>query len=90
MFTLLFAHVYISDSILFKVMEQLLTEQAGHRVKLETPRRGDKASLTETACLNAREEVQRATTQTERRNKTLEWLQRTLELPAQPQRIEAL
>ncbi|MBQ2633498.1 MAG: excinuclease ABC subunit UvrC [Oscillospiraceae bacterium] len=70
-------------------LEQLLTEQAGRRVRLETPKRGDKASLTETACLNAREEVQRATTQTERRNKTLEWLRRTLELPTAPRRIEA-
>ena len=70
-------------------LERLLTEQAGHRVRLLSPQRGDKAILTETACLNAREEVQRATTQTERRNKTLEWLQRTLELPTPPRRIEA-
>ena len=70
-------------------LEQLLTETAGHRVYVECPRRGDKAALVETACMNAREEVQRATTAAQRRNKTLEWLQKTLELPTLPRRIEA-
>ena len=70
-------------------LAQLLTESAGHSVKVEAPKRGDKAALTETACLNAREEVQRATTAAQRRSKTLEWLQKTLELPTPPRRIEA-
>ena len=70
-------------------LERALTELAGRRVQLLVPQRGDKATLTETACLNAREEVQRATTQNERRSKTLEWLQRALELPTPPRRIEA-
>ena len=72
-----------------EAVEQLLTEKAGHRVTLLTPKRGEKTVLTETANLNAREEVQRATTQFERRNKTLEWLQKTLELPTLPRRIES-
>ena len=67
----------------------LLTETAGHTVHVEMPKRGDKASLTEAANVNAREEVQRATTAAQRRSKTLEWLQKTLELPTQPRRIEA-
>lgn len=72
-----------------EAVEQLLTERAGHRVALLAPKRGEKTVLTDTANLNAREEVQRATTQYERRNKTLEWLQKTLELPTLPRRIES-
>ena len=70
-------------------LAQMLTELAGHSVRVETPKRGDKADLTENACVNAREEVQRATTAAQRRSKTLEWLQKTLELPTLPRRIEA-
>ena len=70
-------------------LAQMLTEMSGHTVRVETPKRGDKAVLTESACVNAREEVQRATTAAQRRSKTLEWLQKTLDLPTQPRRIEA-
>ena len=70
-------------------LERMLTETAGHRVSLETPQRGDRAVLTQTACVNAREESIRATTTSQRRNKTLEWLQKTLELNSLPERIEA-
>ena len=70
-------------------LERLFTEAAGHRVRLETPQRGDRKRLVETAELNAREEVLRATTAAQRRSKTLEWLEKTLELPEFPERIEA-
>lgn len=70
-------------------LERMLSETAGHRVCLETPQRGDRAALTQTACVNAREETARATTAAQRRSKTLEWLQRTLELDSLPERIEA-
>ncbi len=70
-------------------LERLLTETAGHKVSLETPQRGDRAALTQTACVNAREEAIRATTVAQRRNKTLEWLQKTLGLDSLPERIEA-
>ena len=72
-----------------EALEQILTEAAGHAVHLAVPQRGDKVVLTETACINAKEEVQRATTAQQRRSKTLEWLQKTLELPTLPRRIEA-
>ena len=72
-----------------EALERFITETAGHRVSLEVPKRGERSALTETACVNAREEVQRATTAAQRRNKTLEWLQKTLELPSFPHRIEA-
>ena len=45
--------------------------------------------LIESAALNAREEIQRRTTAAQRRSKTLEWLQKTLELEQFPERIEA-
>ncbi len=70
-------------------LAQMLSELAGCSVRVETPKRGDKAVLTETACVNAREEVQRVTTAAQRRGKTLEWLQKTLGLPTLPRRIEA-
>ena len=72
-----------------EALAQLLSETAGHAVRIEAPKRGDKAALTEAANVNAREEVQRATTAAQRRSKTLEWLQKTLELPTPPRRIEA-
>ncbi len=70
-------------------LETLLSEAAGRRVYLETPRRGERLRLIESAALNAREEIQRRTTQEQRRSKTLEWLQKALELESFPQRIEA-
>ena len=45
--------------------------------------------LIESAALNAREEIQRRTTAAQRRSKTLEWLQKALELEEFPARIEA-
>ena len=70
-------------------LEQLLTEAAGHKVTLAVPQRGDKCRLTEMADKNAREEILIATTKAQRSLKTLEWLQRALELDAPPERIEA-
>jgi excinuclease ABC subunit C len=70
-------------------LEQLFTENAGHRVYIENPRRGDKMKLIETANINAREETERAVTYEEKTSKTLEWLQKALGLEVPPQRIEA-
>ncbi|MGI6029321.1 MAG: excinuclease ABC subunit UvrC [Candidatus Heteroscillospira sp.] len=70
-------------------MEQFLSEQGGKRVYVEVPKRGDRLRLVERANVNAKEECSRVTTAAQRRNKTLEWLQRTLELPELPSRIEA-
>ena len=71
------------------LLEELFTESAGRRVYIETPQRGDKLRLVETANLNAREETERATTREEKVSKTLQWLQKALELGALPERIEA-
>ena len=70
-------------------LETLLSETAGRRVYLECPKRGERMRLIESAALNAREEIQRRTTQEQRRSKTLEWLQKALELEGFPGRIEA-
>ena len=70
-------------------LSQLFTEQAGHKVSVETPKRGDRLRLVESAMTNAREEAERAATSAQKALKTLEWLQKTLELPTSPERIEA-
>lgn len=70
-------------------LAQLLTQAAGHRVLIETPKRGEKHLLVEKANLNAREEVVRATTAVQRRLKTLEWLQDALGMESLPRRIES-
>ena len=70
-------------------LEELLSETAGRRVYIEVPKRGERLRLIESAALNAREEIQRRTTAAQRRSKTLEWLQKALELENFPERIEA-
>ena len=70
-------------------LERLFSENAGHRVYIEAPQRGDKLRLVETAEINAREETERAVTAEERTSKTLEWLQKALGLSKSPERIEA-
>ncbi len=70
-------------------LETLLSETAGKKVHLEVPRRGERMRLVESAVVNAREEIQRRTTAAQRRSKTLEWLQKALELERFPSRIEA-
>ena len=70
-------------------ISQMLTQASGHKVNIETPKRGEKHLLLEKAQINAREECVRATSAAERRLKTLEWLQEALGLEALPRRIEA-
>lgn len=70
-------------------LETLLSETAGRRIYIETPKRGERARLIESAAVNAREEILRRTTLQQRRSKSLEWLQKALELENYPARIEA-
>ena len=70
-------------------LEQLIGEQSGRRVHIEVPKRGERMRLVESAQLNAQEEILRRTTAEQRRSKTLEWLQKALDLPTFPHRIEA-
>lgn len=70
-------------------LTELLSQMAGRKVELATPKRGLKRELLEAAARNAREESIRAESESERRNKTLEWLQKMLGLEELPRRIEA-
>ena len=71
------------------MVSELFSKDAGRRVRVEIPQRGDRRRLLDTAAANAREESERAATAAQKQLKTLEWLQRTLELPSPPERIEA-
>lgn len=70
-------------------LEELFSQAAGRKVSVECPQRGARRHLVEKAQLNAGEECRRHTTDQQRRSKTLEWLQKALELPGLPRRIEA-
>ena len=70
-------------------LTRMLSEQVGYRVELVTPQRGAKMDLIKLANQNAREEVERATTHEERRNKLLEALGKMLSLAGPPRRMES-
>ena len=73
-------------------MEELgtpFTQLAGRKVTVEAPRRGDRLRVIERADMNASEEILRSTTSEQRRTNTLLWLQKALDLPEYPTRIEA-
>ncbi|MEY8232595.1 excinuclease ABC subunit UvrC [Oscillospiraceae bacterium 50-16] len=70
-------------------LTRMLSEQVGYRVELITPQRGAKMDLIKLANQNAREEVERATTREERRNKLLEALGGMLSLDRPPRRMES-
>lgn len=72
-----------------EALQQLLTENAGHRVELFVPQRGEKVRLVEMAGKNAADEAERATTKEERTNRLMELLQGLLGLPVTPHRFEA-
>lgn len=70
-------------------LSQMLSESAGKKVGVETPKRGNRLRLVEAAVTNAQEESARAATAAQKSLKTLEWLQKMLDLPVIPERIEA-
>ena len=70
-------------------LSQVLTKRAGHKVWVHIPQRGEKAELRAMAQRNAAEEAERATTAQERVAHTLELLQKMLNLPAPPERMES-
>ena len=72
-----------------ELLEKLFSDEAGSRVFVKTPERGDKVRLVETANINAKEEAERASTREEKTLKTLEWLGKALNLDFIPERIEA-
>ena len=70
-------------------LSEVLTKRAGHKVWVHVPQRGEKAELRAMAQRNAEEEAERATTAEERVAHTLELLQKMLNLPAPPKRMES-
>lgn len=72
-----------------EAMEQAMGEQVGRRVYLRVPRRGERSHLVEMARQNAREEVERITTESERVSRTLSDLQKLASLPTLPRRMES-
>ncbi|MBQ0037413.1 MAG: excinuclease ABC subunit UvrC [Clostridiales bacterium] len=67
----------------------LLSERCGHKVTLRIPQRGEKADLLRMARRNAREEVERITSDAERISKTLCELGKLAGLEAPPRRLES-
>ncbi|MDE7218498.1 MAG: excinuclease ABC subunit UvrC, partial [Oscillospiraceae bacterium] len=72
-----------------EVLEQLLTEQAKHKVTLRVPQRGERAQVLQMAAANAREEAERQTTNQERADRTMELLGKMLGLPEMPEWMES-
>ena len=70
-------------------LTRMLSEAAGRRINLVTPKKGAKLELIRLAHTNAVEEVERATSREERQSKTLEALGKILGLEKAPDRIES-
>ena len=70
-------------------LSALLTERCGHAVTLRMPQRGQRRELLDIANRNAREEVERVTSDAERTAGTLRLLQELAELPTLPRRMES-
>jgi excinuclease ABC subunit C len=70
-------------------LSRMLSEEAGRRVQIISPRRGAKVELIRLAEGNAREECERVTTKEERTARLLILLTELLKLEQVPKRIEA-
>jgi excinuclease ABC subunit C len=70
-------------------ISRMLSEEAGRRVRLVSPRRGAKVELIRLAEGNARQECERVTTKEEKTARLLLLLAELLELEQPPKRIEA-
>ncbi len=70
-------------------LSRFLTEKAGHAVNVTTPQRGMYRQFILAAGVNAKEEVERNTTATERVSKTAQWLMGALGLENIPKRVES-
>jgi len=72
-----------------EVLSEFLSKQAGRRVKIHAPQRGERKQLIDAAAENAKVEAQRAASQEEKVRGILQWLQKALGLSTPPMRIEA-
>lgn len=71
-----------------EAFEEILGEEADHRVYLKTPKRGKKRALVQTATKNAEHSFQREHSEEEQRRDLMQKLQRALDLRNLPERIE--
>ena len=72
-----------------EALAALLTQHAGRKVQLLTPKRGAKAELIALANRNAEEEAERLTSREERENRTLALLGHLMGLEGPPERLES-
>ncbi len=70
------------------LMEKALSQNAGRKVEISVPRRGEKAELIANAARNARESLARKMSETATQKKLLSGLAETFDLEAPPKRIE--
>lgn len=70
------------------LVAEALALKAGRRVELHRPQRGDKRAVVEHAETNAREALERRLAESTAQGQLLEGVQRLLDLPDRPERIE--
>ncbi len=71
-----------------ELIEEAFTQQAGHKVEIVVPQRGEKKFLVDYAALNAREANGRKMAETSSQEKLLEGVAKVFDLPVAPRRIE--
>ena len=71
-----------------ELLTQALTLKSGRKVTIIQPQRGEKRDIIASAQMNAREALSRRLAETASQKRNLVALQKALELPAVPQRIE--
>jgi excinuclease ABC subunit C len=71
-----------------ELIEEALSERAGHRVTIEQPRRGARRKLIEQAARNAEEALDRHMAESATQSRILRELADTFDLPDVPKRIE--
>ena len=70
-------------------LEAFLSQEAGRKVQLLVPQRGEKRQMVESAMENAQVEAERASSREEKARGILQWLQKALDMERVPMRIEA-
>ena len=81
--------ILLSDDIEDReLMEQALSEQAGRKVQIVVPQRGERVELVASAKRNARESLARRLAETTTQGRLLAGLAEAFELDAPPERIE--
>jgi excinuclease ABC subunit C len=71
-----------------ELLEEAFTQQAGHKVEVAVPQRGEKRAVVEHAALNAREALGRKMAESSSQEKLLEGVARVFDLASPPRRIE--